>query len=183
MDPFLDRTRCQWPITLGVLHTITPVPAPHPPPARLCGYFRQALEGDLLDQESLGMVNAYQPSLTSTWMFQKSMSVGVGEKVDENLIVDLLANNFRSMDKVPVCCIPAEKTKPFTCHRVGLDREKPQPSRGGSLSAEAATNPSCGVNSAAIPTTYFCLFLVFYTVEFTEAYTRRCPSLTCVPVA
>lgn len=46
------------------------------------------------------MVNAYQPSLTSTWMFQKSMSVGVGEKVDPNLIVDLLANNFRSMDKV-----------------------------------------------------------------------------------
>lgn len=46
------------------------------------------------------MVNAYQPSLTSTWMFQKSMSVGVGEKVDPNLIVDLLANNFKSMDKV-----------------------------------------------------------------------------------
>lgn len=60
----------------------------------------QALDGDLLDKESLGMVNAYQPSLTSTWMFQKSMSVGVGEKVDPNLIVDLLANNFKSMDKV-----------------------------------------------------------------------------------
>lgn len=62
----------------------------------------QALDGDLLDKESLGMVNAYQPSLTSTWMFQKSMSVGVGEKVNPNLIVDLLANNFKSMDKVDV---------------------------------------------------------------------------------
>lgn len=60
----------------------------------------KALENDLLDKKSLGMVNAYQPSLTSTWMFQKSMSVGVGEKVNANLIVDLLANNFRSMDKV-----------------------------------------------------------------------------------
>lgn len=59
----------------------------------------QALENDLLDKDSLGRVNAYQPSLTSTWMFQKSMSVGVNEKVDANLIVDLLANNFRSMDK------------------------------------------------------------------------------------
>lgn len=89
------------------------------------------------------MVNAYQPSLTSTWMFQKSMSVGVGEKVDENLIVDLLANNFRSMDKVSaVCCIPAEKTTSFSYHRVGLDREKLKPSRGGSLSVETATNPS-----------------------------------------
>lgn len=66
----------------------------------------QALEGDLLDKKSLGLVNAYQPSLTSTWMFQKSMSVGVGERVDANLIVDLLANNFKSMDKVSFssCC-------------------------------------------------------------------------------
>ncbi|CAN0467630.1 unnamed protein product, partial [Hapterophycus canaliculatus] len=60
----------------------------------------KALEGDLLDKKSLGLVNAYQPSLTSTWMFQKSMSVGVGENVNPNLIVDLLANNFKSMDKV-----------------------------------------------------------------------------------
>lgn len=60
----------------------------------------QALENDLLDKKSLGLVNAYQPALTSTWMFQKSMSVGVGERVNPNLIVDLLANNFKSMDKV-----------------------------------------------------------------------------------
>lgn len=78
--------------TLVIQSLVARIP-PHPSPP-------QALEGDLLDKESLGMVNAYQPSLTSTWMFQKSMSVGVGEKVDANLIVDLLANNFRSMDKV-----------------------------------------------------------------------------------
>lgn len=65
---------------------------------RLVGY--QALDSDLLDKQSLGLVNAYQPSLTSTWMFQKSMSVGVGERVNPNLIVNLLANNFKSMDKV-----------------------------------------------------------------------------------
>lgn len=62
--------------------------------------YYQALESDLLDKQSLGLVNAYQPALTSTWMFQKSMSVGVGERVNPNLIVDLLANNFKSMDKV-----------------------------------------------------------------------------------
>eukprot|EP00904_Undaria_pinnatifida_P002243 jgi/Undpi1/12019/HiC_scaffold_4.g01718.m1 len=67
---------------------------------RISEALSEALDGDLLDKESLGMVNAYQPSLTSTWMFQKSMSVGVGEKVDPNLIVDLLANNFKSMDKL-----------------------------------------------------------------------------------
>ncbi|CAM9558359.1 unnamed protein product, partial [Laminaria digitata] len=67
---------------------------------RISEALSEALDGDLLDKESLGMVNAYQPSLTSTWMFQKSMSVGVGEKVNPNLIVDLLANNFKSMDKL-----------------------------------------------------------------------------------
>ncbi|CAM9997093.1 unnamed protein product [Ectocarpus sp. 8 AP-2014] len=67
---------------------------------RISEALSEALEGDLLDKESLGLVNAYQPSLTSTWMFQKSMSVGVGERVNANLIVDLLANNFKSMDKL-----------------------------------------------------------------------------------
>lgn len=77
-------------VTMIILTNAPPFPTPPP----------QALEADLLDKESLGMVNAYQPALTSTWMFQKSMSVGVDEKVDANLIVDLLANNFKSMDKV-----------------------------------------------------------------------------------
>ncbi|CAN0427910.1 unnamed protein product, partial [Ectocarpus sp. 13 AM-2016] len=53
---------------------------------RISEALSEALEGDLLDKKSLGLVNAYQPSLTSTWMFQKSMSVGVGERVDANLI-------------------------------------------------------------------------------------------------
>ncbi|CAM9324864.1 unnamed protein product, partial [Ascophyllum nodosum] len=67
---------------------------------RISKALSEALEADLLDKESLGMVNAYQPALTSTWMFQKSMSVGVGETVDPNLIVDLLANSFKSMDQL-----------------------------------------------------------------------------------
>ncbi|CAN0183211.1 unnamed protein product [Pylaiella littoralis] len=67
---------------------------------RISEALSEALEGDLLDKKSLGLVNAYQPSLTSTWMFQKSMSVGVGERVNPNLIVDLLSNNFKSMDKL-----------------------------------------------------------------------------------
>ena len=33
-------------------------------------------------------------------MFQKSMSVQIGERVDSNLIVDLLSNNFKSMNKL-----------------------------------------------------------------------------------
>eukprot|EP00903_Cladosiphon_okamuranus_P012374 g11597.t3 len=67
---------------------------------RISDALSEALESDLLDKKSLGLVNAYQPALTSTWMFQKSMSVGVGERVNPNLIVDLLANNFKSMDKL-----------------------------------------------------------------------------------
>ncbi|CAM9157290.1 unnamed protein product [Choristocarpus tenellus] len=67
---------------------------------RISDALSEALEVDLLDRDSLQRINAYQPALTSTWMFQKSMSVGVGERVDPNLIVDLLANNFRSMGKM-----------------------------------------------------------------------------------
>ena len=33
-------------------------------------------------------------------MFQKSMSIGIGEQLDRNLIVDLLSNNFKSMQNL-----------------------------------------------------------------------------------
>ncbi|CAM9131969.1 unnamed protein product [Phaeothamnion confervicola] len=67
---------------------------------RLTEAFSDALDQDLLDQDSLRRVNEYLPSLSATWMFQRSMSVGVGERMDENLIVDLLSNNFKSMNRL-----------------------------------------------------------------------------------
>jgi lycopene cyclase CruP len=67
---------------------------------RLTSAFNDALEADLLRKNDLRRINSYLPSLSATWMFQKSMSVGIGERVNKNLIVDLLSNNFKSMNKL-----------------------------------------------------------------------------------
>eukprot|EP00953_Heterococcus_sp_UTEX-ZZ885_P013001 7435-Heterococcus_DN1.PRE.2 len=67
---------------------------------RLTSAFNDALEADLLQKNDLRRINSYLPSLSATWMFQKSMSVGIGERVNKNLIVDLLSNNFKSMNKL-----------------------------------------------------------------------------------
>lgn len=75
---------------------------------RLTSAFDNALSEDLLSASHLSGVNAYLPSLTATWMFQKSMSVGVDENMDPNLIVDLLSNNFRSMNNMGI-----DTLKPF----------------------------------------------------------------------
>lgn len=67
---------------------------------RLTTAFDEALADDLLDKGSLSCINAYQPNLSATWMFQRSMSVGVGEDLDPDLIVNLLSNNFKAMSKL-----------------------------------------------------------------------------------
>ncbi|CAM9560705.1 unnamed protein product [Chrysoparadoxa australica] len=53
----------------------------------------------MLGRESLAAINPYLPALSSTWMFQKSMSVGINEagRVNDDLIVSLLGGNFKSM--------------------------------------------------------------------------------------
>jgi hypothetical protein len=55
------------------------------------------VQDDIADKETLGLINAYNPGLSSAWMLQKAMSVRVGEKVDRNLINKMLCLNFASM--------------------------------------------------------------------------------------
>jgi len=57
----------------------------------------EAVREDLLAKEDLIRINAYQPSLSAAWMFQKAMSVAVGQNPDPNIIVNILKNNFASM--------------------------------------------------------------------------------------
>ena len=67
---------------------------------RIAGAVGEALDIDCLDKECLGEINAYTPNLSAAWMFQKAMSVRMGQKVDPRFMNRLLATNFEVMDKM-----------------------------------------------------------------------------------
>lgn len=64
---------------------------------RLTQGIHAALAADLLDSQSLGLLQPYQPNLSVTWLFQKSMSVGVGQTLPPNKINDVLSTIFADM--------------------------------------------------------------------------------------
>ena len=67
----------------------------------------EALEHDLLHKDDLGEINAYTPNLSAAWMFQKAMSVRMGQKVDPKFVNRLLATNFDVMnDMGPTTTMP-----------------------------------------------------------------------------
>ena len=57
----------------------------------------EAVEHDLLHKNELGLINAYSPNLSASWMFQKAMSVRIGQKVNPKFVNRLLATNFEVM--------------------------------------------------------------------------------------
>jgi hypothetical protein len=65
---------------------------------RITGALSDALEHSLLTKEDLAEINAYTPNLSAAWMFQKAMSVRMGQSVDPKFINRLLANNFDIME-------------------------------------------------------------------------------------
>ena len=65
---------------------------------RITNAICDALEHSLLSKEDLGEINAYTPNLSAAWMFQRAMSVRMGQSVDPKFINRLLANNFDIMD-------------------------------------------------------------------------------------
>jgi flavin-dependent dehydrogenase len=67
---------------------------------RISGAISEALENDCLHKDDLGEINAYTPNLSAAWMFQKAMSVRMGQKVDPKFVNRLLATNFEVMDKM-----------------------------------------------------------------------------------
>jgi len=75
----------------------------------------EALEHDLLHKYDLGMINAYAPNLSSR-MFQKAMSVRIGQKVDSKFVNRLLATNFEVMHNMGV-----KSTMPFLQDVVRID--------------------------------------------------------------
>jgi len=65
---------------------------------RLTNGIDEALQADLLDSKALGQLQPYQPNLSVTWLFQKSMSVGVNQNLPPNKINTVLSTIFADMD-------------------------------------------------------------------------------------
>jgi lycopene cyclase CruP len=64
---------------------------------RLSEGVRLALNCEALSAAELDRLQPYQPSLSVTWLFQKSMSVGMGQSLHPNQINQLLADVFETM--------------------------------------------------------------------------------------
>ncbi len=60
----------------------------------------EALKVDSLDKNSLSLLQPYQPNIAVTWLFQKTMSVGVNQNVSPDQINDLMSGVFQVMDKL-----------------------------------------------------------------------------------
>jgi hypothetical protein len=83
---------------------------------RLTGAISEAVEWDCLHKDDLGLINPYTPNLSATWMFQKAMSIRMGQNVDPKFINRLLANNFQIMNDMGTNTI-----KPFLQDVVRFD--------------------------------------------------------------
>ncbi|MGB3262522.1 MAG: FAD-dependent oxidoreductase [Microcoleus sp.] len=59
----------------------------------------EALTSESLDKKSLALLQPYQPNLSVTWLFQRSMSAAMNQKIDPNQINQLLAAVFQVMEE------------------------------------------------------------------------------------
>ncbi len=64
-----------------------------------CG-IDEALKIDSLTQKDLALLQPYQPNISVTWLFQKTMSVGIDKKVNPNQINNLMNGVFQVMEKL-----------------------------------------------------------------------------------
>ncbi|MBD2186866.1 FAD-dependent oxidoreductase [Pseudanabaena mucicola] len=67
---------------------------------RLSKGINNALSNDLLTKANLRSLQPYQPNLSVTWLFQKSMSVSVNQQIDSDRINYLLGVTFVAMEKL-----------------------------------------------------------------------------------
>ncbi|OZH55525.1 FAD-dependent oxidoreductase [Hydrocoleum sp. CS-953] len=67
---------------------------------RLTVGINEALETENLSANSLALLQPYQPNVSVTWLFQRSMSIGVNQKVEPHQINQLLAGVFQVMEKL-----------------------------------------------------------------------------------
>lgn len=67
---------------------------------RLTDGIQAALTTDRLTATDLALLQPYQPSLAVTWLFQRAMSVGMGQTVPPDQINQLLSAVFTEMDRL-----------------------------------------------------------------------------------
>ena len=67
---------------------------------RLTNGIYEALQINSLAQKDLALIQPYQPNISVTWLFQKTMSVGVTQKVNPNQINDLMNGVFSVMERL-----------------------------------------------------------------------------------
>ncbi len=67
---------------------------------RLTKAIHSALQWDSLTAKDLGLIQPYQPNISVTWLFQKTMSVGIDTRANPNQINDLMSGVFQVMDKL-----------------------------------------------------------------------------------
>jgi lycopene cyclase CruP len=67
---------------------------------RLTQGTHECLTQDFLTALDLRSLQPYQPNLSVTWLFQKSMSVRVGQQVEPDRINNLLSTTFTAMQKL-----------------------------------------------------------------------------------
>jgi lycopene cyclase CruP len=67
---------------------------------RLTVGIQAAIAQDLLDRHALASLQPYQPNLSVTWLFQRSMSVGMDQTLDPDHVNQVLATVFAEMDRL-----------------------------------------------------------------------------------
>lgn len=67
---------------------------------RLTYGIHEALQADALNRSALSLLQPYQPSLSVTWLFQRSMSVKPNQSVEPNQINRLLSTVFQEMEQL-----------------------------------------------------------------------------------
>jgi lycopene cyclase CruP len=75
---------------------------------RLTFAIDEALKLDLLNKQDLALLQPYQPNISVTWLFQKTMSVKINQKADPNQINNLMSAVFTVMNN-----LGDEVLKPF----------------------------------------------------------------------
>lgn len=67
---------------------------------RLTNAIDSALQYDSLTAKDLGLIQPYQPNISVTWLFQKTMSVAIDTQANPNQINNLMSGVFEVMDKL-----------------------------------------------------------------------------------
>lgn len=75
---------------------------------RLTQGINEALKGDIVNREALALLQPYQPNISVTWLFQKTMSVEINQQIAPNQINNLMSGVFQVMDQ-----LGDEVLKPF----------------------------------------------------------------------